>query len=122
MLLQVEDLADEGDGGAGGDGSDGVEGGGEAAEVAAADGAAQVQDGDHGEDEREAGERTEIVPVRGDEEDDAAGEEDGSEDEGDEALPAEAGGLFLFGFESAHAGDEACIALSIEDSGGLPAC
>ena len=91
MFLNVEDLANERDGRAGSDGADCVKRGGEAEEPGTREAARDVKDSDHGDDECEAGAGTELIPVGGDEEYDAAGEKDGAEDERCDALPFEAG-------------------------------
>ena len=92
VLLHVEDLADESDGCAGGDGADGVQRGGEAEEPAANRPAAEVKERYQGADKRQARAGTEFVPMRGDEQDDAAGEEDAAEYKCDQHFPAEAAG------------------------------
>ena len=76
-----------------------------------------MKDTDHGEDKQKTGERADLVPVGAHEENDAAGEQDGSQDEGDEALPAQASGLVLVGLKGADAGGY----VGVDDSGGLPA-
>ena len=60
--------------------------------------------------------RSELVPVGGDEEGDAAGEEDATENEGDATLPGNAGGSALFCLVCADAG----CGVGVEQTGGLP--
>jgi len=62
-----------------------------------------------------------MIPMCRNEENYAAGEEYGSEDKGDKALPAKPGRLFVFCFQCAHASDETGVAFAIKNSSGLPA-
>jgi len=118
VLLNVEDLADEGDGRAGGDGSDCVERCGEAEEPGPREAASDVKDGDHGADERETRGGAELVPVGGDEKHDTAGEENRAEDERGDALPFEAGTVFGGRLRLMRA--DAGSGGRVEDAVGLP--
>ena len=90
VFLDVENLTDEGDGRAGGDGANRMQRRRKRLELLASDGAAEVKDDDHGHHEQVAHARPKLVPMRGDEEGDTAGEEDAAEDESDTALPGNA--------------------------------
>ena len=89
VLLDIEDLADECDRCAGGDCANSMERAGCCGILGACDGSAKMEDADHGHHEQVAHARAELVPVRGDEEDDATGEEDSAKDQGHSALPGE---------------------------------
>ena len=133
VLLDVEDLSSERDGRTRGDRADGVKRGGEAKEPGTRDAARDVKDGDHGADQREARAGIELVPMSGDKEDHAAGEEYGAEDEDRDALPLHDAGDLAFlprvprserggrcrrqRFMSADAGG----GCSVDEAGGLPA-
>ena len=93
VFLDVEYLAGEGDGGAGRDGSDSMECSGEAMVTLPRPGRGDVEERDHGDDGCEARTGSHLVPMSGDEEDNAAAEQHGAEDERNQALPAQAGGI-----------------------------
>ena len=97
--------------------------------------AGDVEDGDHGADQRVARAGAELVPVSRDKEHHAAGEQDCAEDEYGDALPSHhpsdvdvpletlgikfslraAGGLRLVSAD-------ACRSVRVKDAGRLPAC
>ena len=80
-----------------------------------------MEEDEHGEDHEGADEGRDVLPVGGDEEEDAGSEEDASEDEGDYHLPldlplAAAGSLL-----GLLVGADGCGCGVVEEAGGLPA-
>ncbi len=131
VFLDVENLPDKGDSRADGDGSDRMQRRRKRLELLARDCAAEVKDDDHGHHQQVAHAGAELIPVRGDEEGYATGEEDAAEDECDTALPGNANRRVAFSllfllkiwsiragrFESADAGG----GLRVQSTGRLPA-
>jgi hypothetical protein len=79
--------------------------------------AGEMEERDHGQNDGQSRAGAEFVPMRGDKEDHAAGKQEGAENEGDDSLPANTGGMLLFGFPGANAiGDS-----RVENAGRLPA-
>ena len=117
VFFDVEDLANESDGGAGGDGSDGVQGRGHGAEVVADQRTGKMAHRDHGDDECETRAGTQVVPMGGDKQHHAGGEQEAAQDERDNSLPRQASGTLLGFFPGADAGGGDAV----ENSGGLPA-
>ena len=56
---------------------------------------AEMQDGEHGDDQGEAFDRRDLVPVRGDEQQYASTEENAAENDCDQYLPARSGWFFV---------------------------
>jgi hypothetical protein len=117
VLLNVEDLPYQRNGRARGHRAHGVQRGREAVIVFARPGAGQVKDGHHRDDQQIARAGANLVPMRRDKQHHAAGQQNGSQNERHNALPAQPRRVRLFRLKSANA----ARSIRIQDAGLLPA-
>jgi len=76
-----------------------------------------MEDGDHGNDQRKAPAGAELIPMGGDKQHHAAGQQHGSQNQRNQALPAQAGRALLLRLPGA----DAAGSLRIQDTGRQPA-
>ncbi len=132
VLLDIENLTDQGDGRAGGDGADRVQHRGCRLVFFASDGAAEMKDGDHRHHQQIAHAGAKLVPVGGNEEDNAAGQQDAAKNQSNSSLPCDScnlGPTLGLGFARRCSnralrrfpGADAGSGFGIENAGRLPA-